>query len=67
MLKIRLHEYCLENTLGDIRNCLESAIKSNSKNQKNEKIRQALGAVEALFYVLEVIETDVDIEAEEET
>ena len=65
MLNIKLSEYGLENTLEEISECLESAIKSNSKKRKNEIIHKALGVIDTLYYVIDVTEVDVDTKCEE--
>ena len=67
MLKIELNEYGVEDTLKEISEYLESAIKSNSKKQKNEIIYKALGAINTLYYVIDVTETDDDKEIKSDT
>lgn len=64
MLKIELNERGVENTLIEIRDYLESAIETSSKKYKNEMIYKALGAVNALYYVIDVTEVDNDTENE---
>lgn len=64
MLKIELHECGIENTLREIKDYLKSAIESSSKGYKNEMIYKALGAVNALYYVIDVTEVDNDTENE---
>ena len=58
MLKIELYDYGVEDTLKDISEYLESAIKSTSKKKKNEIIYKALGAIDTLYYVINVEEVD---------
>lgn len=67
MLKLELRECGLENALEEIGEYLESALESNSKKRKNEMIHKALGAIDALYYILDVTEVDVDTESESET
>lgn len=64
MLEIKLNDYGVEDTLKEISEYLESAIKKNSKKQKNEMIYKALGAIETLYYVIEVTEVETDTENE---
>jgi hypothetical protein len=67
MLEIKLNDYGVENTLTEIRDYLESAIESDSKKRKNEMIYKALGAIETLYYVIEVTEVETDTESEPDT
>lgn len=67
MLKIELNDYGVDDTLKEIGGYLESAIKTKSKKQKDEKIYKALGAVETLYYVINITETDADTEDESDT
>lgn len=67
MLEIKLNDYGVEDILREISDYLESAIKSNSKKQKNEIIHKALGAIETLYYVIEVTEVDDDTESTSDT
>ena len=67
MLEIKLNDYGVEDTLKEIGEYLESAIKSKSKKQKNEIIYKALGAVNTLYYVIEVTEVETDAESESDT
>ena len=64
MLKIELNECGIENTLREIKDYLKSAIETSSKKYKNEMIYKALGAVNALYYVIDVTEVDNDTENE---
>ena len=66
MLFAELHEYGLENTLSDIRHNLECALESSSKNEKNVYIGKALGAAEALFYLVNMDIEKEEVEDEEE-
>lgn len=67
MLKIELCDYGVEDTLKDISEYLESAIKSTSKKKKNEIIYKALGAINTLYYVINVEEVDTDTASESDT
>ena len=68
MTKIVLNEYGVETTLTEIRHYLEDALyKTISKKQKDRAISKALGAVEALFYIVDVIENDSNDESKLET
>lgn len=67
MLKIELNQYGVEDTLKEISEYLESAIVSNSKKRKDEIIHKALGAIDTLYYVLDVTEVDADTESESDT
>lgn len=67
MLEIKLNDYGVGDILKEISDYLESAIKSNSKKQKNEIIHKALGAIETLYYVIEVTEVDDDTESASDT
>lgn len=67
MLNIELTEYGVEDTLKEIGEYLESAIKSKSKKQKNEMIYKALGAINTLYYVIDVTEVDADTESKSDT
>jgi hypothetical protein len=67
MLEIKLDDYGVENTLTKIRDCLESAIKSNSKKRKNEMIYKALGAVQALYYIIDVTEVEDNTDSTSDT
>lgn len=58
MLKIELRDYGVEDILRKISCYLESAIKLNSKKEKNEIICKALGAINTLYYVISVEEVD---------
>ena len=58
MLKIELCDYGVEDTLKEISEYLESAIKATSKKEKNEIIYKALGAINTLYYVINVEEVD---------
>lgn len=64
MLEIKLNDYGVEDTLKEISGYLESAIKSSSKRRKNEIIYKALGAIETLYYVIDITESDNDTEDE---
>lgn len=65
MLNIVLNEYGVETTLTEIRDTLENALcKTISKKQKDVAIAKALGAVEALFYIVDVDDVDNDAENE---
>ena len=65
MLKIELNDYGVEDTLREVSGYLESAIKSISKREKNEIIHKALGAINALYYVISIQEVTDDAENEE--
>lgn len=67
MLEIKLNDYGVENTLTEIRDWLESAIESDSKKQKNEMIHKALGAVQTLYYTIDVTEVEDDTESTSDT
>lgn len=64
MLNIELSEYGIENTLREVSEYLESAIKSSSKKKKNEIMYKALGAIDTLYYVVDVTEVDVNTKNE---
>ena len=64
MLKIELAEYGVEDTLKEVSEYLESAIKCISKREKNNIIYKALGAINALYYVINVTEVSTDTENE---
>lgn len=64
MLKIELNDYGVEDVLREISDDLQSAIKKNSKKQKNEIIYKALGKIETLYYVINITEIDNDTEGE---
>lgn len=64
MLKIELCDYGVEDVLKEISEYLEEAIKSSSKKRKNEIIHKALGAIDTLYYVINVTEVDTDTENE---
>ena len=61
MLKIELTDYGLEDTLKEISNYLESAIKSKHKKQKDTLMIKALGAIETLCYIINVEEVNTDV------
>lgn len=63
MIKIELCEYGIEDTLKAIGEYLEDAIKSSSKKRKNEIIHKALGAIDALYYVISVTEVNTDTDS----
>ena len=67
MLNIRLNDYGVDDTLKEISEYLELAIKSNSKKRKNEIMNKALGAIETLYYVIDITEVDADTEGESDT
>ena len=67
MLEIKLNDYGVENTLTEIRNYLESAIKSDSKKRKNEMIYKALGTVQTLYYMIDVTEVETSAESTSDT
>lgn len=64
MLKIELNDYGVEDVLKEISDDLQSAIKKNSKKQKDEIIYKALGKIETLYYVINITEIDNDTEGE---
>lgn len=67
MLNIELRQYGLDNTLEDIMEVLENALgNNNSKRYKDEMIYQALGYVEALFHMVQVVEVVKNDECESE-
>jgi hypothetical protein len=61
MLKIELIDYGLEDTLKKISSYLESAIKSKHKKQKDALMNKALGAIETLYYIINVEEVNTDV------
>lgn len=63
MVKIELYDYGIENVLETIGEYLEDAIKSSSKKRKNEIIHKALGAIDALYYVISVTEVNTDTDS----
>lgn len=63
MLNIELSEYGVEDTLKEIAEYLEEAIKSSSKKRKNEIIHKALGAIDTLYYVINVTEVNTDTDS----
>lgn len=67
MFEIKLNYYAVENTLREISDYLESAIESDSKKRKNEMIHKALGAIQTLYYVIDVTEVEDDTESESDT
>ena len=63
MLTVKLYEFGIENTLREISSYLDDAIGGNvSKKRKDEAICKALGAIEALFNVVQTIHSDDDID-----
>jgi len=63
MLNIELIECGLDDTLKEIKSDLESVLgRSYSKKQKDEMIYKTLGAVNTLWYLIGVTETDTDAE-----
>ena len=60
MLNIELNEHGIGGALIRIREYLEKATESNSKKQKNEMIYKALGAVDTLNYMIDIIKVDDD-------
>ena len=58
MLKIELNDYGFDDTLKEVIDYLNLAIKSNFKKQKNETISKALGMIETLYYIVKVTEVD---------
>lgn len=67
MLKIELTSYGLYDTLKEIRGDLNSALGSNiSKKRKDEMIYKALGCIDALWNLVQVIEEKPKEDNEEE-
>lgn len=67
MLNIKMNEFGVENTLTEIRYYLKDAIGDKvSKKRKDEAICKALGAVEALFNMIEIINLEDDMGSEED-
>ena len=66
MLEIKLEDYGVEDVLKDICKWLEDAIKSNSKKKKNEIMNKALGAVDTLYYIINVTDVDKNTEIEQD-
>ncbi len=67
MLNIELTSYGLDEILKEIMRDLKSAIgNNNSKKRKDEVIYKTLGAVNAIWNMVQVTEPDVDKEAEPE-
>ena len=64
MLKIELRDCGLDDTLREIIDYLESAIKNKHKKQKDELMNKALGAIETLYYIINVEEISADIAEE---
>ena len=67
MLKIELTDFGLEDTLKEISSYLDSAIESKHKKQKDKLMNKALGAIETLYYIINVekVNTDVTDESSE--
>lgn len=61
MLKIELKDYGLEDTLKEISSYLELAIKSKNKKQRDKLMNKALGAIETLYYIINVEEVNTDV------
>lgn len=61
MLKIELNDYGVEDTLKGICKHLESALKSKNKKEKDELINKSLGAIETLYYIINIEEANSDI------
>ena len=67
MLKIELSSYGYYDAIKEIRDDLEKAFgKSVSRKQKDEAICKALGAVKALWNLVDVEEIDNDTEGDVE-
>ena len=54
MLEIKLVEYGVDDVLKNICKWLEDAINSNSKKKKNEIMNRALGAIDTLYYIVNI-------------
>lgn len=63
MLKIELCDYGVEDVLKEIAEYLEEAIESNSKKRKNEMMHKALGAIDTLYYMINVTEVNIDTDS----
>lgn len=56
MMEIKLRKSGLDDALKDIQEDLENALNAKSKLNKNKLISKALGAVEAIFVMVDVCE-----------
>lgn len=66
MLNIKLTQYGLDDTIKEIISDLESVIgRSYSKKQKDDMIYKTLGAVNTIWNMVQVVETDNDTISEE--
>ena len=63
MKTIELYHYGVDSVLSEINSILNQGVNSNSKKQKNEALREALGAIMALRDLIVI--TDNDNEDEE--
>ena len=66
MLEIKLNDYGVDDVLQEICRYLESAIKSKSKKQKNETMNKALGAIDTLYYLINITDASTNEETEHE-
>ena len=55
-MQIRLMESGLDEAFREIREALENALKARNKLDKDKMIHRALGAVEAIFVMVDVCE-----------
>ena len=67
MLEIKLNDYGVDDILKEICRDLESAIKSKSKKQKNDTMIKALGAIETLYYLINITEVPSDTDSTSDT
>lgn len=68
MLKFELNEYGFDNILNDIREDLGDVLgKSFSKNEKDNAINRAIGAIDALVNICLITEVKPDAESESNT
>lgn len=68
MLKFELNEYGFDNILNDIREDLGGVLgKSFSKNEKDNAINRAIGAIDALVNICLITEVKPDAESESNT
>jgi hypothetical protein len=65
MLYIELDEYGVENTIREIQDHLKSVLGQNiSKKQKDGAISRALGAMDALYYMIQITEAYTESESD---
>jgi hypothetical protein len=68
MLKFELNEYGFDDILNDIREDLSNVLgKSFSKNEKDNVINRAIGAINALVNICLITEVEPDAESKSNT